>query len=179
LHGAIVSEVVAAIPLRDEAAVAYARRDGETMTAPPPGATPEKHCPTCGAANSAHITECWNCRYPLDRVVPAGVAEGEVVKAEVPLEKGWFIGAIFGSFLLTIVFIEGLFLAPGAAVAYGLIVAPLIGFMLRATWPRSTSDIRRTVAISMVVVLSILGLGLFVVTSIAVLFMVICNGARF
>lgn len=147
------------------------------MTAPPPGAAPEKQCPTCGAANSAHITECWNCRYPLDRVITP--TEGQVVKPEMPLERGWFIGAIFGSFLLTIVFIEGIFLAPGAAVAYGLIVAPLIGFMLRATWPRSSSDIRRTVAISMVIVLSILGLGLFVVTSVAVLFVVICNGARF
>ncbi|MFO0662153.1 MAG: hypothetical protein U0165_20315 [Polyangiaceae bacterium] len=146
------------------------------MTAPTPGSAPEKKCPTCGAANSAHITECWNCRYPLDRVVPAEGAP--MAPADPKLEKGWFIGAAFASFLLVIVFIEGLFLAPAAALIYGLIVAPLIAYLLRITWPRNTTDVRRTLAISMVVVLSIIGLGLFVLTSAAVLFAIVCGGMK-
>lgn len=110
-------------------------------------------------------------------VAARGVAEGVNVDLKRNARRGRFKLAVTTSFALAVVFLELLFLAPGVGIAFGVLVAPLMVYLVRITrtYLEDESPFRRGMANTGTVIITILGANLFLFVSFATIFWIICG----
>jgi hypothetical protein len=79
---------------------------------------------------------------------------------------------------LGFVFVQLMLMAPGIGIAFGVVAAPLVVYMLRITrqYLENESSWRRRMADTGTVVLAVLGAWLFICVTVATLFWIICMG---
>ncbi len=106
-----------------------------------------------------------------------GVAEGAHVDLTRSARRGRFKLAVTSSFALTIVFLELLWLAPGVGIAFGVLVAPLMVYLIRITrtYLEDETSFRRGMANTGSIIVTILGALLFMFVSFATIFWIICG----
>jgi hypothetical protein len=165
-----------------------------------PGARPDEpeedghHEPAQGAEPPAHDVASSHELPPEQRVrindapgpralPPHAAAHGVVDERYTDFarsaRRGRFKLAVVSSFALTVVFLELLWLAPGVGIAFGLLAAPLMVYLLRITrtYMEGESGFRRGMANTGSIIITILGALLFMFVSFATIFWIICGRA--
>lgn len=139
------------------------------------------YCPHCGADNGESTTSvCWLCRETVQRKLdlPLGIASTKPPINEAP----WVVLGFLCAGMLSIVAFELLFWAPGVALAYALLVTPIVASVLRVSWPTTEGGTARTVGRVFVVILIALGIPVFGIISLGTFLLILCQaggGPRF
>ncbi len=110
-------------------------------------------------------------------VAARGVAEGAPVDFKRSARRGRFKLAVTSTFALAVVFLELCWVAPGVGIAFGVLAAPLMVYLIRVTrtYMEDESSFRRGMANTGTIVVTILGANLFLFVSFATIFWIICG----
>lgn len=102
---------------------------------------------------------------------------GDPLEMKRAMRRGRYKLAVTSTFALTIVFLELLWLAPGVGIAFGVLMAPLMVYLIRVTrtYLDDESSFRRGMANTGSIIVTILGSLLFMFVSFATIFWIICG----
>jgi hypothetical protein len=159
-------------------------------------------CPTCGSQNYPGAKICWMCRFQIPEGSTTPPANGGAMRAPAPGgeaagNRSWaggstqaapqpagggapwpvFTAAILVSLVLVSLFLEAIYLYNGVGVLSIFVVAPVIGFLLRVTWPRNAGGAQKAVAVAFGVLFGIAAVILFLILVAGVLVWIICSSS--
>ena len=109
------------------------------------------------------------------------VASGAPYDANVAARRGRGKLAVATMFAMLVVFFELLWLQPGVGIAFGVVVAPLMVYLIRITrsYAEGESAFRRGMADTGTIIITIVGALLFMFVSFATLFWIVCGHSHF
>jgi hypothetical protein len=158
-------------------------------------------CPTCGSQNYPGAKICWMCRFQIPEGSTTPPANGGAMRGQAPVAGAagnvsraggsapaaaqpaggapWpvFTAAILVSLVLVSLFLEAIYLYNGVGVLSIFVIAPVIGFLLRVTWPSNAGGAQKAVAVAFGVLFGIVAVIFFLILVAGVLVWIICSSS--